>query len=114
MFSLSYEDQNWQSGAQDPQDFTPSQVVQNCLPTLPPLAHDWHENVQAVGTGAGARSALVRAGASGAVAACGACRLARKASSPTGAGLANTSDEVSRATDITASNMRLLNIGSPP
>ncbi|HKI01292.1 MAG TPA: hypothetical protein VKK31_04880 [Thermoanaerobaculia bacterium] len=99
---------------QDPQDFTPLQVVQNCLPTMPPLLHDWHENVQAIGTGAGARPALVRAGASGAVAACGALRLARKASSPTEAGLANTIEEVRRATAMTASDARLFNIRNSP
>jgi hypothetical protein len=109
-----FEDQNEQSGPQDPQVFTPLQVVQNCRPTPPPVLHDWHPNVQAIGTGADARSALGRVGACGAVAACGACRLARKASSPTGAGLANTIEEVRRATAMTASDMRLFNIRNPP
>jgi hypothetical protein len=74
---------------------------------MPPLVHDWHPNVQAIGAGAGAQSALVRAGVSGAVAA---CRLARKASSPTGAGLANAIEEVRRATATTASDTRCFNI----
>lgn len=101
---------NWQIGPQDPQDFTPLQVLQNCRPTLPLLVHDWQPNVQAIGTGSVARSVLGKTGASGEVAACGTCRLARKASSPTGAGLANTIEEVRQAMDMTISATKALNI----
>jgi len=53
---------------------------------------------------------LVRSGASGGVAVCGACRLARKASSPAEAGLANAMEEVRRAADKTTSDTRVFSM----